>query len=508
MNKTKLFTINILIGAFAIVAFAGCKKFLDRKPLSSTVDDVKVGELESPTLGLYGAIRNSAAEPYIGDGMQNIPWVAMMGFRSDDAEIVADPGAVAWHQTYDNFQYVKDDWGGGQFWDKHYAMINLCNKVIAMAAEKNLTDPASMTNVGEAKFWRAYTYFEMVRTFGEIPKIDFPINSPADAQIAKSPVSEIYSLIIDDLTFATTNLPITWLDYPGRLTSGAAKTLLAKVNLYQQNWGATLGLCEDVINSNQYSLVPDYYAIFKTSGELGPESILEIQAEKTAGDANIYWSRFGQCQGIRGAGGTEWDLGWGWNTPTTNLVNSYDAGDNRKSATILYSGQSDGGPSTGGYGKTLPPFSNAVYWNKKVYNTYDDYVSRGLGTPNNESQNTWVNYRALRYSGVLLMAAEAANELGGTQNTTNAETWVNMIRNRAGLSSITYTTQAAMRAEIKKQRRAEFAMEFERFFDLVRWGDADAVLAPLGYQPKNKYYPIPTGAINANPNLVQNPDYP
>ena len=106
------------------------------------------------------------------------------------------------------------------------------------------------------------------------------------------------------------------------------------------------------------------------------------------------------------------------------------------------------------------------------------------------------------------MAAEAANELGGTQNTTNAETWVNMIRNRAGLSSITYTTQAAMRAEIKKQRRAEFAMEFERFFDLVRWGDADAVLAPLGYQPKNKYYPIPTGAINANPNLVQNQDYP
>jgi hypothetical protein len=508
MKKTKLLAINMLIGAAAVLAFSGCKKFLDRQPLSSTVNDTQVGALESPTLGLYGALRNSAAEPFVGDGMQNIPWLAMNGFRSDDAEIVADPGATAWHQTYDNFQYVKDDWGAGLYWDKHYAMINLCNDIIVKAEEENLTDDASMKNVAEAKFWRAYTYFEMVRTFGDIPKIDFKINSPTDAQIAKSSSDDIYAFIIEDLTFASNTLPVEWLDFPGRATSGAARTLLAKVNLYQENWGATLSLCEAVINSNHYTLVPDYYTIFKTSGELNAESILEIQAEKTSGDANIYWSRFGQTQGIRGAGGTEWDLGWGWNTPTTALVNSYESGDKRKDATILVSGQPDGGVSTGGYGKTLPALSNAQYWNKKVYNTYDEYIARGLGLPNNESQNTWVNYRALRYSDVLLMAAEAANEIGGSPNTDSAETWVNRIRNRAGLPDITYTTQTAMRDEIKKQRRAEFAMEMERFFDLVRWGDADAVLAPLGYQHRNRYYPIPTGALNANPNLVQNPDYP
>ncbi len=508
MKKTKLLTVNLLIGAVAVLGFSGCKKFLDRKPLSSTVGDVQVGELESPTLGLYGALRNSAAEPFVGDGMQNIPWVAMNGFRSDDAEIVADPGATAWHQTYDNFQYVKDDWGAGLYWDKHYAMVNLCNDVVALAQEKNLTDDISLTNVAEARFWRAFTYFEMVRTFGDIPKIDFKVNSPADAQIAKSPAADIYAFIGEDLTFAISHLPVDWLDFPGRATSGAAKTLLAKVALYQQNWASTLGLCEDVINSGQYSLVDDYYTIFKTSGELNAESILEIQAEKTSGDANIFWSRFGQCQGIRGAGGTEWDLGWGWNTPTASLVASYESGDKRKDATILVSGQSDGGPSTGGYGKTLPALSNAQYWNKKVYNNYDEYIARGLGLPNNESQNTWVNYRALRFSDVLLMAAEAANEIGGSTNTTNAETWVNMIRTRAGLPSITYTTQAAMRDEIKKQRRAEFAMEMERFFDLVRWGDAVSVLGSLGYQNKHRFYPIPTSALNANPNLVQNPEWP
>lgn len=77
-----------------------------------------MGALEGKTVGLYGTIRNSAAQPYCGDGFQGIAYIAMNGFRSDDAEIVSDPGASAWRQTYDNFQYTKDDWGLGLYWDK------------------------------------------------------------------------------------------------------------------------------------------------------------------------------------------------------------------------------------------------------------------------------------------------------------------------------------------------------------------------------------------------------
>ena len=498
---------GLILVFLAITLFTGCKKFLDRQPLSITQDDIKVGALEGKALGLYGAIRNSNDQPYCGDGFENIPWVAMNGFRSDDAENVADPGASAWYQTYDRFQYTKDDWGAGMYWDKHYVFIGLCNETLDEAVKGNYTDPASMINVAEAKFFRALSYFDLVRTYGEVPKIDFKINTPTDGNKPKATVTEIYALIDADLSFAEQTLPITWeAKYKGRLTNNAAKSLHAKALLYRQQWSPALILCQQVIGSAQYQLLSPYWKIFKKEGELSSESVFEIQAHKTAGDGNSYWSRLGQCQGVRGSG--TWDLGWGWNTPTASLVGAYEAGDVRKDATILFSNQSDGGTNTGGYGQTVPNLTNALYWNKKVYNQYSDYLAAGLGTPNNEAQNTWVNHRVIRYADVLLMAAEAANEAGGVTNQVNATTWVNMVRSRAGLGNIAFVSQAQMRDAIKKERRIEFAMEFERFFDLVRWGDAISVLGPLGYQNKHRFFPIPTPALSANPNLVQNPEWP
>lgn len=507
MIKNNLLVVTVVAALFTTPMFSGCKKFLDRKPLSATVDDLQVGALDGQVLGLYGAVRNSKSDPYCGDGFENIPWVAMNGFRSDDAEIVADPGASAWHQTYDNFAYTKDDWGAGMYWDKHYVFVGLCNDALDQAARGNYTDPASIINIAEARFFRAYAYFDLVRTFGEVPKIDFKINSPSDAYKPKSTVAEIYALIDADLTYAEANLPLNWpAKFAGRLTSGAAKTMHAKALLYRQQWTPALNLCQQVISSNQYSLFSPYYKIFKKEGELCPESIFEIQASKNAGDGDIYWSRLGQCQGVRGGSGA-WDLGWGWNTPTASLVGAYEAGDVRKDATILFSNQPDGGSNSGGYGLTLPNLTNALYWNKKVYNNYNDYLAAGLGTPNNEAQNTWINHRVLRYADVLLMAAESANEAGGATNQANATAWVNQIRSRANLPAIAFVSQAQMRDAIKKERRLEFAMEYERFFDLVRWNDALTVLSGLNYQNKHRYYPIPTTALNANPRLVQNPEW-
>lgn len=507
MRQLRKLTTSIAMALLAISLFGGCKKFLDRKPLQATVDDLKAGDVEGRVLGLYGAIRNSAEPPYAGDGFENIPWLAMNGFRSDDAEIVADPGATAWHQTYDNFQYTKDDWGAGLYWSAHYAFINLCNEALVAADSTPVRNATTDQLAAEARFFRAYSYFDLVRTFGDVPKIDFKITDPSQGRIAKSPADAIWDFIESDLTFAAAHLPLNWNGtvYPGRLTTGAAKTLLAKAKLYRKKYAETLTLLTDVIKSNQYALVKPYYQIFKTEGELSSESIFEIQAYKKAGDGNVYWSRFGQPQGIRGSG--TWDLGWGWNTPTDSLVKAYESGDKRKDATILTSGEYDGGPATGGYGLTLPPLNNAKYWNKKVYNKYEDYLAAGLGTPNNEAQNTWVNHRVLRYADVLLMGAEAANEIGGAANQDSAVKWVNMVRARADLAPVTYSNQSDFRKIIKQERRVEFGMEFERFFDLVRWGDAPAVLGPLGYTNKHRYYPIPGGVLKDNPNLVQNPEW-
>lgn len=507
MKNLKNIIVGLLIVVPTITLISGCKKFLDRKPLTATVDDLQGGELEGKVLGLYGAIRNSKSEPFVGDGLQSLPYIAMNSFRSDDGEIVADPGATAWHTTYDNFQYTKDDWGAGMYWNKHYILIGLANDALEVAANLTTNDPATPVLSAEARFFRAYAYFDLVRTYGDVPKIDFKINKAADAQVAKSPAAEIYALIDADLSYAEANLPLNWgVSYPGRLTTGAAKTLHAKTLMYRQQWGAALGLLKQVIASNQYALLTPYWQIFKREGELSTESIWEVQADKKAGDGDTYWNRIGQTQGVRGSG--TWDLGWGWNTPTESLATSYEAGDLRREATILYSNQSDGGTNTGGYGLTVPNLTNALYWNKKVYNKYEDYVAAGLGTPNNEAQNTWVNQRVLRYADVLLMAAEAANELGGATNEDDAETWVNMVRNRAGLGNFAFVDKATMRTAIKKERRSEFAMEYERFFDLVRWGDAESVLGSLGYQNKHRFYPIPAGAMNDNPKLVQNPEWP
>lgn len=497
-----------MLPLFAILFFSGCKKFLDRKPLGATITDIP-GALDAQAKGLYGAIRNSASDPYCGDGFENIPWIAMNGFRSDDAEIVADPGASAWHQTYDNFQYTKDDWGAGLYWSAHYIFIGLCNNILATADAGNFTDEKSMINRAEARFFRAYAYFDLVRTYGDVPKIDFQIIEPEQNNIEKSSAADIWTFIDEDLAFAQQYLPIAWESkYAGRLTVGAAKSLRAKALLYNKKWSEAAGLLREVIISAPaagYDLLPDYWKVFKEEGELSSESVFEIQASKTSGDGNIYWSRLGQSQGVRGSG--TWDLGWGWNTPTASLVSSYEANDKRKEATILFSNQSDGGVATGGYGNVVPNLSNSLYWNKKVYNDYSRYLSAGLGTPNNEAQNTWINHRVIRYADVLLMAAEAANETGGGSNGTDAAGWVNLVRARAGLAPVSFTDQAQMRDIIKKERRAELAMEYDRFYDLVRWGDAEAVLGALGYQSKHKYFPIPTSAINSNTKLQQNPDW-
>lgn len=499
----------LLTGFLLVAGVSGCKKFLDRKPLSGILDDLNQGGLEGQVIGLYGQIRDSGAEPYCGDGFQSIPWLGMQSFRSDDQEIVADAGASAWHQTFDLFNYTKDDWGAGVYWDKHYLFIGLCNTALQTADSLGLSDPASLTNIAEARWFRAFSYFDLVRNFGEVPKIDFRIYSPSDAQQPKVSVDEIYSLIDEDLTFAEQNLPLEWESkYIGRLTVGAAKTLHAKALLYRERWAESLALSKDVIASGKYALFTPYWAIWKTANENCSESIFEIQAYQSAGQAINYWSWYGTSQGVRGSDADGWNLGWGWNTPTQALVNSYETGDPRRSATILFSGQSDD-PANGGYGRVMPAYTNAKFWNKKVY--ADPAEQATVGDLHGAA---YINYRALRYADAVLMAAEAANEIGGPENEAFAVEQLESIRARARngndavLPPIAFVSKNQFRTAIQHERRIEFAMEQERFYDLIRWGLAETTLQSLGYQPKHKWFPLPANAVsNSGGKLIQNPDY-
>jgi len=494
----------LLVLPMLVLVLAGCDKFLDRKPLTATLDDLNQGGLEGQIYGLYGAIRNGDVA---GQGFGGIPWLAMNQFRSDDSEkgSSASDGAD-WGVIYDGYQYVKDHWSCNTYWDQHYVLIGQTNTALQIADSLGLNDPASNINRAEARFLRAFAYFDLVRAFGEVPKIDFRIYSAADSKQPKATVAEIYALIDNDLTFAAANLPKNWKNaagsskFPGRLTSGAAKALQAKTQLYRKNWAGALSTAQQVITSGEYALESSYAKIFSDAGENGVESIFEIQASIGQGGADSYVAQHAIAQGIRGAG--EWDLGWGWNTPTASLVNAYEANDPRKGETILFSGQPDGT-----YGKVLPDFPTIprMYWNKKVY------PNPATQTFTGSRQGGWINQRVLRLADVILIAAEAANEAG---NGPLAETYLEQIRARETtgdegvLPKITFACKDQMRTAIQNERRYELAMEGERFDDLVRWDLANSALGSAGYTNKHRYYPIPQPAIDlSGGKLVQNPEW-
>ncbi len=514
MKKLLFGTFTLAALAFMLTALPGCKKFLDRKPLRATLDDIGQGGLEGLVFGLYGGLRN----PDVGGAAWgHIPWLAIHSFRDDDyIKGSSEADGADWAVIYDQFQYSKDHWSTNIYYERKYLMINLANEVIYTADSLGLTDPASLTNIAEAKFVRALSYFDLVRSFGDVRKPVVPIRNAAQINsMPKSPAAEIYALIDEDLTFGETYLPLNWNNasgqsqYPGRLTSGAARTLHAKTLLYRQQWAAALGLLEMVIGSTEYQLESNYSRVFQDEGENGRESIFEIQAHKGPGGVPDFYTFFATSQGVRGSDASGWNMGWGWNTPNQNLVDAYETNDPRLKRTILFSGQSDD-PQYGGYGRTLPPYPSVIprpYWNKKVYANPATQAAT-----NDLHGNGGYNQRILRYADVLLMAAEAANETG---NDSRAEELLELIRARARegqagvLPFVAFVNQAQMRAAIKHERRIELAGEGERFFDLVRWGDATTVLGSSGYQHRNRYLPLPQPIIDQSQGaLVQNPDYP
>lgn len=506
MKKSNQISRGLLLLVIPILFMAsGCKKFLDRKPLEATLDDINQGGIEAQVFGIYSAVKDYD----IGQVFGGIPWQGVHNFRSDDSEKGSDAADGAeWVAPFDNFNYVKDLWATNFYWEAHYRLIHQTNTALQTADSLKLEGVNSRANIAEARFFRAFAYFDMVRTFGDVPKIDFRLYDPSQANIPKSPASAIYALIDADVQYAIANLPTEWgTQYPGRLTSGAARTLGAKAYLFRGNFAQALPLLQQVIASGKYSLVQTYHAQFKDAGENGPESILEWQNYMGPNRTDDYGSWYATCQGVRAPNSSGWNLGWGWNTPTDAFVNHFEAGDPRLGSSVLFSGKSDD-PATGGYGGTLPNSIFDVpagplprkYWNKKVY--ADPAMRQSTGWLDGAY---WINQRVYRYADVLLMAAECLNETGSGPQAANL---VNQVRGRVGLGSVTYTTQAAMRAIIKKERRSELGLEGERFFDLVRWGDAVSVLGPLGYQHRNRFYPIPQPEIDkSGGKLVQNPEY-
>lgn len=421
--------------------------------------------------------------------------IAIESMGSDEAEKGSSASDAPFHNNFDNFSATSTEGQLKDFWKGQYQNVNLANQVLDNIPAIEM-DPALKTKyLAEAKFVRAYAYFRLVRAFGDVP---LRLNIPKDAgeyNIPRAPKAEVWAQIERDLTDAEAVLPasVAAADI-GRFTKGSALALHAKVAMYQAKWAEVLALTNQVMGMG-YRLFPSFEGTFRIPNENNQESVIEIQAQLIQSIAGASNSQYSQIQGVAG---TPWG-GWGFNVPTQVLADAFEPGDPRRDATIIFRGE------TTPQGDAIPTSVPNPMYNQKAYVPSSYYVT-GF------NQGADQNIRVIRYAEVLLMNAEAANELGDANR---ALTSLNQVRQRARgnnpavLPDVTVTDQNQLRLAIWHERRVELAMENDRYFDVIRQGRALEVFGPKGWKPnKNEVWPVPSDEIDLSAGvLTQNPGY-
>ena len=474
-----------------LFAFISCgKKFLNEPPRGATINDL----LNNPKDGaqrIIGAVYNRLYDWET----HSFSWIGISSITSDDADKGSSPGDGGGDKIeLDGWLISPTNISFNEVWEGDFEGIGRACYAIKFLNEMNLSPADKDRYIGEAKFLRAYFYWNLVRVYGGVPKIDRVLTSQADIETAsvRASAAEIYAFIESDLTEAAAKLPtVIPVNERGRVSKAAAQALLAKVYLYQRKWAQSKTMCDAIIGSNQFSLLSNYAMIWREAGEFSSESIWEVNAIADNPPKGI--QQYTEVQGMRGSGAG--DFGWGFNVPSQNLVNAYEPGDLRKAATILISGSTlwDGFVTS----NTLP----------NPYYSYKAYVSRTAETYFDRGQSN-KNLRVSRYGEILLIKAEVENELNDTTASKNA---LNQLRVRAGLAPVNAISQLSMRNKVYKERRVEMAFEHDRMFDLRRTGRAAAVLQALGkpyISPKHDLFPIPQRQIDLSGNrIMQNPGY-
>ncbi|OUJ74106.1 RagB/SusD family nutrient uptake outer membrane protein [Hymenobacter crusticola] len=415
-------------------------------------------------------------------------WLSVTTLPSDDADKGSVPGDGDYLNDYSFFRFTATAGSAEGYWLGQYQQVLLCNQVILNVPNIDMEASLRSRYVAEVQFLRALAYFNLVRAYGGVPLYTKPAVTIEEQNIPRASREEVYALIISDLTAAAGVLPVSYPNSDvGRVTKGAALSLLAKAQLYQKNYTASLAASDQVLTLG-YSLVPDFYRMFRIEGENGPESIFEVQCTSLPGNCDVANSYWAEAQMARP------QLGWGFCTPSADLAAAFEPGDKRKLGTIMERG-------------TTTPDGDSIYtsnsnerYNMKAY--VPNSVDKSCGYGRDQ------NIRVLRFGEVLLLNAEAANELG---QTAKALATVNRVRARAGLTALSSSlSQEQLRQAIWQERRVELALEYgDRYFDLVRQGRAATVLKSRGFVAgKSEVFPIPLSQIQlSGGKLTQNPGY-
>lgn len=502
---------NILKIAAVILLTASaqsCKKWIDYDPH----DDYLVTELDYlKSANDYRTMGVSVYTP-----LQWLNQTVPVADIASDNSVTGGENSndVLWLQQIDDFTHVPNNTALREIWKACYEGINRANYLhqykAANPAGQAIEFAGKDALYGEIYFLRAYYYFTLVKFFGDAPMfVDRRLSLTDSRSLQKTPKAEIYAQIETDLNAAISVLPAVPVQVEkGRATKYAAQALLGKVLIYQEKFSEAATVLESVIQSNAFTLVQDMKSIYLAAGENGPESVFEIQYSNTT--PYYEWAGYIRGQGnyavqqcgVRGLTGTNampYAAGWSTNLPTANLAAAYEAGDQRKDVTILDIEAYKAANPSYEIQYLVAPYKNTGLYNQK-------YLPRKGETSGQLELNYLNNYRTMRYAEVLLLAAEAFNR-STTPDDGKARNYLNQVRRRAfgNNSHDINASGTALRAAIWSERRLELAMEGDRFFDLVRTGQAATVLTGF-VTGKHEVFPIPLEEVSIS-GITQNPNY-
>ena len=539
--------LSIIAAALLMGSFSSCSDFLDRYPLEELSDESfwkTEKDAEMAVSNLYNVLPTWDVDEAINsdDAVHGIKWAA-----GNQSKGVYDPS----------------DYG----WSGEYGYIRQANLVLEKIQEMDLSEDAYKKLEGQARFFRAYTYFTLIRSFGAVPYIDKPLELTDVENITRTPKDEVYAKVMEDFDIAIADLPVQWDETnSGRITKGAAMAMKARAALYYNNWETAMTEAKNVMDLGQYELYDKdntgrYKELFWEVADGCDEFILSVQFNApTRTHYLIGWECFPT-------------LGWGGLNPTQSLVDAFEDingapitseasvydptnpfanRDPRLEVNVLHDGETM-------YGVTIKvaPLSSSGNTGIGQHGdaTATGYYQQKWLDPSIDPQSTgwdmgkdWV---VIRYAEVLLTYAEAKNELSPLDP--SAFDAVNQVRRRVGMPDLQNTdptkptycgTQDDLRKRIWNEWRVEFALEGgKRQWDIRRWGIAKDVLnapfeglrytlvddpnAPKGdngkkcilyvgeplklagshYEDHNYLLPIPQTEIDLNPKLEQNPGY-
>ena len=492
--------INYIGIVLLVFLFDSCNSELNQEPVSNITTNNFYSNTNDFTQAVNGVYAQLTSYP------AQVLWLDEM--RSDNLNVISD-GNRDW-QGINNFS---PDIASASFissaWDTNFNGIYDANNVLSALDSKggNISSDSLRTRfTAECRFLRAFYYFQLVRLFGQVPLIDKPMTATQVATVGRTSVSDIYDLIIKDLTFAADSLPVSYTGSDvGRATSYAAKGILGLVYLTKsgptygingpgldsKEYDKALSLFNEILNSNNYAFLSDYTSIFSYSNEDNKEVIFDIQYMSSSNGASFpsllvpvaYFTSIGISNTYgNGMGASNFAV-------STNLLNSYKSG-------------------TNGATDARSTFNVQLSYSSPFIKKYLDVTKKGT------SGTDWpINFIVLRYTDILLMKAECIlHGASGTQDDVDAI--VNQVRKRAGLGSVSNVTLA----DLMEERRKEFLGEGLRWNDLIRegmavttmnsWIKSDGITTIDEVVPDYVIYPVPATEIQTSSNLYkQNPGY-